>query len=90
MSKLSGYVKTFKVRDGDNDKNNKLMSFHINDEKLLENYKAIGAKIEELKHIKLSALPLYGRLSWWKSFWRLDIINALLIYSWYERRNWFC
>ena len=41
MPKMSGYVKTFKVKDGDKDKNNKLMSFHIDDEKLLENYKAI-------------------------------------------------
>ena len=41
LPKMSGYVKTFKVKDGDKDKNNKLMSFHINDEKLLENYKAI-------------------------------------------------
>ena len=33
MSKMSGYVKLFKVED----KNNELMSFHIDDEKLLEN-----------------------------------------------------
>ena len=33
---MSGYVKTFKVIDGDKDKNNKLMSFRIGDEKLLE------------------------------------------------------
>ena len=31
MPKMSGYVKTFKVED----KNNKLMSFRIDDEKLL-------------------------------------------------------
>ena len=34
MPKMSGYVKTFKVKDGDKDKNNKLMSFRIDDEKL--------------------------------------------------------
>ena len=34
---MSRYVKTFKVED----KSNKLMSFHIDDEKLLEKYKAI-------------------------------------------------
>ena len=34
MSKMSGYVKTFKVKEGDKDKNNKLMSFGIDDEKL--------------------------------------------------------
>ena len=33
MSKMSGYVKLSKVED----KNNELMSFHIDDEKLLEN-----------------------------------------------------
>ena len=32
---MRGYVKTFKVKDGDQDKNNKLMSFRIDDEKLL-------------------------------------------------------
>ena len=36
---------TFKVKD----KNNKLISFRINDEKLLEKYKAIWTKIEDLK-----------------------------------------
>ena len=41
---MSGYVKTFKVED----KINKLMSFSINDEKLLEKYKAIWTEIEEL------------------------------------------
>ena len=38
---MTGYVKTFKVKDGDKDKQNKLMSFRIDDEKLLERYKAI-------------------------------------------------
>ena len=33
MSKTSGYVKTFKVKEEDKDKSNKLMSFHIDDEK---------------------------------------------------------
>ena len=37
---MSGYVKTFKVTDGNKDENNKLMYFYINDEKLLEKYKA--------------------------------------------------
>ena len=41
MSKMSGYVKTFKVKNGDIYKSNKLMSFSIDDEKLLEKYKAI-------------------------------------------------
>ena len=36
MHKISGYVKKFKVKERDKDKNNKLMSFRIDDEKLLE------------------------------------------------------
>ena len=55
MPKMSGYVKSFKVKEG----NNKLMSFRIDDEKLLEKYKAIWTKIEDLKNIKLNALPVY-------------------------------
>ena len=53
MPKMSGYVKTFK------DKNNKLIYFLIDDEKLLEKYKAIWTKIEDLKSIELNALPVY-------------------------------
>ena len=33
---MSGYVKTFKVKNGDKDKNNKMMSFQIDDENLLK------------------------------------------------------
>ena len=44
MPKVSGYVKTFKVKEGDKDKKQKIMiktmSFLIDDEKLLEKYKA--------------------------------------------------
>ena len=53
MPKMSAYAKTFKER------NNKLMSYHIDDEKVLEKYKAIWAAIEDLKNIKLNALPVY-------------------------------
>ena len=42
---MSGYVKTLKVEN----KINKLMSFGIPDEKLLEKYGAIWTKIEDLK-----------------------------------------
>ena len=49
LPKMSGYVKTFKVKDGDKDKINQLMSFCIDDEKLLEKYKAIRTKIEDMK-----------------------------------------
>ena len=59
MPKMRGYVKTFKANEGNKDKNNKLISFHIDDEKLLEKYKAIWTKIEGLKYIELNALPVY-------------------------------
>ena len=41
MSKMSGFVKIFKIKY----KINKLMYFRIDDEKLLEKYKAIRTKI---------------------------------------------
>ena len=41
MPKMSGYAKTFKVKVREKDKKNKLMSFRIVDQKLLEKYKAI-------------------------------------------------
>ena len=47
MSKMIGYVKTFKFKDRGKDKNNKLMYFRIDNEKLLEKYKAIWIKIED-------------------------------------------
>ena len=40
---MNGYVKTFKVKDGNKD--NKLMYFHIIDKKLSEKYKAIWTKM---------------------------------------------
>ena len=36
LPKMSGYVKTFNVKNGDKYKNNKLMSFWIDDERLLK------------------------------------------------------
>ena len=45
MPEMSGYVKTFKVKDGENDKSNKLISFRADDEKLLEKSEAIWTKI---------------------------------------------
>ena len=56
---MSGFVKTFKFEEGDKDKNSKMMSLHIDDEKLLVKYKAIWTKTEDLKHIKSNALPVY-------------------------------
>ena len=35
------------------------MSFHIDDEKLLEKYKATWTKIEDLKDIQLNSSPVY-------------------------------
>ena len=59
MPKMSGCVKTNKVKDGDKDKNNKLVPFERDDEKLLEKYKDVWTKIEDLKNIKLNMLPVY-------------------------------
>ena len=55
MPKIGGYVKIFKVKGV----KNKLMSSRIDDEKLLEKYEAIWTKIEDLKNIELSDLPVY-------------------------------
>ena len=41
IPKMSGYVKAFEIKDGDEDKTNKLMSFCIHDEKLLGKNKVI-------------------------------------------------
>ena len=45
MPKMTGYIETFKVKY----KNNKFMSVHIVDEKLIEKYKAIWTRTEYLK-----------------------------------------
>ena len=36
------------------------MTFRVDDEKILEKYKAVQAKIEDLKNIELNALPVYN------------------------------
>ena len=59
MPKIYGYLKAFKVKDEDKDKNNKLMSFHMDEDKLLEKYKSIWTKIEDLSNIELNPLPIY-------------------------------
>ena len=46
MLEMSGYVKTFEVKQ----ENNKLMSFCIDDVIPLEKYKAIWTLIEDLKN----------------------------------------
>ena len=50
---MGGYVKTF------TDKNNRLMSFSIDNGKLLEKYKTIWTKIDNLRNIELNTLPVY-------------------------------
>ena len=45
MTEMSGCVKTFIVKE----RNNKSMSFCIDDEKLLGTYKTICTKIEDLE-----------------------------------------
>ena len=55
IPKMSGYVNTFVVKEGDN----KSMSFRIDDEKLLEKNKAIRTKIEGFKNLKSNVLSVY-------------------------------
>ena len=45
MPKTSGYVKTFKVKDGDENKENSTDVF-LYDEKLLENIKLFGLRLK--------------------------------------------
>ena len=47
MPKMSAYVKKFKVKDGDKNKNNKLISFCIDDEKLLERSENFWSRSED-------------------------------------------
>ena len=49
--------KHLKIKDGNKD--NKLMSFRIDDDELLEKYKGTWTKIEDFKNTKLNALPVY-------------------------------
>ena len=55
---MTGYFKKLKVKDRDEDENSKLMSLHIDEDKLLEKYKTTWAKIDNLKNIELNALPV--------------------------------
>ena len=52
---MNGYVKKFKVED----KNSKLMSFRIDDEKLSEKFIVIWTKIEDIQNIELNVLKMY-------------------------------
>ena len=57
--KMSGYVKPFKLKDGDKERSNKLMSFCVDDEKIFKKYKAIWTRNDDLKNSELNALPIY-------------------------------
>ena len=56
---MSKYVNIFKGKYGNKDKKNKLITLHIDGDKLLEKYKTICTEIEDLKNIELNALPVY-------------------------------
>ena len=47
------------MKDVDKDKNNKLMSFGRDHEKLLKKFKTIWSNIEDLKNIELDYLLVY-------------------------------
>ena len=49
LPKIDEYVKTFKDKGWDNNKNNKLMSLRVDDDKLLEKYKTIWRQNTELE-----------------------------------------
>ena len=59
LPKMSGFVKILNLKNGDEDKNNKLMSFCTDDDRLLEKYKTTWSKNEGLRNIKLNALTVY-------------------------------
>ena len=56
---MSGYVKKFKVKDEDKDKSMKLISFHIDNDKLLVKCRTIWTKITDLKNTEWNASPVY-------------------------------
>ena len=51
---MNGYAKNFA------DKNIKLMSFSIDDDKLSNKSKTISSKMEDLKYIELYGFPVYN------------------------------
>ena len=54
------YLKRVKKLNIKDEKNNKLISFCIDSDKLSEKNKMILTKIEDLQYIELNALPVYG------------------------------
>ena len=59
LPEMSEHVKIFKDIEIYKNKNNKLMSLRIDNEKLLKKYKIIWPKIEDLQNIELEATPFY-------------------------------
>ena len=59
LPEMSEHVKIFKDKEIYKNKNNKLMSLRIDNEKLLKKYKIIWPKIEDLQNIELEATPFY-------------------------------
>ena len=59
---MSGYVKVFKGKIKNKNKNQKLRHLYLGDCKLLEKYKTIWTKIEDLTNNQLDALPVYDDL----------------------------
>ena len=57
LPKMSGYVKTFKDKGRDKNKNNNWY-LRIDDDNVLEKCKTIWTKIQDLKNVELSALPV--------------------------------
>ena len=55
LPRISGYVNNFK------NKNNKFMILCIYDDKLLQKYKTIWIKTEDLKNVELNTLSVYGK-----------------------------
>ena len=55
---MSRYVKAFKVKHRDKDKNSKLMSFRTDDEKLLGKFKTIWTKTEDLKKYSIQCINI--------------------------------
>ena len=60
---MDRYVKTFKLKDGDEDKSNNFMSFQIDADTILEKYEKKWKNIEDLKHVELNALLGYDDTS---------------------------
>ena len=55
ISLKQNLIKVFKVKERHKDKSNKLRSSCMDDEKLLEKYKATWTQIEDLRNVELNA-----------------------------------